>query len=853
VTDDAYRLPRCVLPSRYDVELAPELTESRFDGTVRIEIDVTTATDEIVMNAADLVVHETRLSQVLSSGTRDLDITGVRLDDALERLVIEVMLEPGTYVIHINFSGTLNDRLRGFYRSTYRNDDGELEVIATTQMQPADCRRAFPCFDEPDLKAVFGITLVVDPGLTAISNSAERSRTPRHGGLIAITFEDTIPMSSYLVAMVVGRLQVCDAVDVNGIPLRVVHVPGKANLVPFGLDAARSCLAWFQDYYGIPYPGQKIDLVALPDFAAGAMENLGCITFRESLLLVDPLTSTQIEQQNVVDVVAHELAHMWFGDLVTMRWWNGIWLNEAFATFMEIEACAAYRPDWERWTSFALERTAAFETDALASTRTVEYEVHSPADSEGMFDVLTYQKGGALLRMLQQYLGEDVFRDGVRRYLAQHSYGNTEADDLWAALGWASGAPVGTIMDSWIWQRGFPLVRVRQSGSALELSQERFAFSEDAVLDPTVWAVPVQVRQWVGGAIREDKVLLDGRSATVELLDRDATVVVNAGGHGFYRVAYDHQLRRRLDSTALSELSTIERYCLIDDAWAAVTAGHLEASEFLALAQGFAGERDQAVWQGLAMALRACGRLVDGDALDAFRSRVSTIARPALDDLGWSAQTGEGDLRRKLRGLLISVSAVLARDVDSVERSRELFHQMQHGTTIDADVAAAVTAVVGALGSEREYELFQDKFRDATTPQEQLRYLYGLAEFPEASLVRRTCEFAFSDEVKSQNAPFLLARCIANRDHGADAWSYVRERWNDANSRFPSNTIVRMIDPVKLLNQPHVAADVQAFFAEHPIPQSTTTLQQVLERQRVNVALRAREEHRLGAALIAAP
>ncbi|MEJ7719278.1 MAG: M1 family metallopeptidase [Ilumatobacteraceae bacterium] len=271
-------------------------------------------------------------------------------------------------------------------------------------------------------------------------------------------------MSTYLVAFVVGPLEVTDPVDVDGIPLRIVHVPGKAKLCEFGLDVGAFCLRWFQDYYGIPYPSDKIDLVGLPDFAAGAMENLGCITFRETVLLVDPATATQHEQEVVVDVVAHELAHMWFGDLVTMRWWNGIWLNEAFATFMELAACDAYRPDWHRWTTFGLERSLAFETDSLASTRPVEYEVKSPGDCEGMFDVLTYQKGGALLRMLEQYLGTEAFRAGVHRYLTAHAHGNTETGDLWDAIEEATSQPVRRLMDSWIWQRGYPLVSASLTG-----------------------------------------------------------------------------------------------------------------------------------------------------------------------------------------------------------------------------------------------------------------------------------------------------------------------------------------------------------------------------------------------------
>ncbi|MCU0260697.1 MAG: M1 family metallopeptidase, partial [Ilumatobacteraceae bacterium] len=405
-TIDPYRLPHDAVPRRYAVELVPDLDAATFDGSVSIDVDVATeGLTSLVLNAIELTIHSCEIDGVAASWT---------LDEPTERMTIvpATPLSAGAHRVAISFSGILNDKLRGFYRSTFRDADGVERVIATTQMQATDCRRAFPCWDEPEMKAVFGITLVIDPSLLAIANTGEIAREQR-GDRVAVTFADTMVMSTYLVAFVVGPLEATEPVDVRGTPIRVVHVPGKAHLAQYGLDTAVFSLQWFEDYYGIPYPSDKIDLVALPDFAAGAMENLGCITFRENLLLVDPATATQMEQQNVVDVVAHELAHMWFGDLVTMRWWNGIWLNEAFATFMELACCEAYRPEWQRWTSFGTERSVAFETDTLSSTRSVEFEVRSPKDAEGMFDVLTYQKGGALLRMLEQYLGPDRFRAGV--------------------------------------------------------------------------------------------------------------------------------------------------------------------------------------------------------------------------------------------------------------------------------------------------------------------------------------------------------------------------------------------------------------------------------------------------------
>ncbi|MFM7126162.1 MAG: M1 family metallopeptidase, partial [Actinomycetota bacterium] len=327
-------------------------------------------------------------------------------------------------------------------------------------------------------------------------------------------------MSTYLVAFVVGPLEATAPVDVDGVPLRIVHVPGKGHLTDFALDVGAKSLRWFVNYYGIPYPDAKIDMVALPDFAAGAMENVGCITYRESLLLVDPAASTQMEQQNVADVVSHELAHMWFGDLVTMKWWNGIWLNEAFATFMEVAAVDAYRPDWTRWTNYSVERTAAFETDSLVNTRSIEFAVRSPQDCEGMFDVLTYIKGGALLRMLEQYLGEDRFRAGIRHYLARHSYGNTETSDLWDAIEETvakdGGEPVRALMDSWIWQPGYPLVSASLEGDTLVLDQQRFAFHDVASdAPPQRWMIPIQIRN----AGQHSKHLLDGDSLRIPLTD----------------------------------------------------------------------------------------------------------------------------------------------------------------------------------------------------------------------------------------------------------------------------------------------------------------------------------------------
>jgi puromycin-sensitive aminopeptidase len=837
---DPYRLPEGIRPSRYDVLLRPSLADASFGGSVRIDLRVDDTTDELVLNADELTITSCEVDGAAATW---------RLEPETQRLFVTpaTAIAEGTSVLTIEFDGVLNDKLRGFYRSTYVDDDGVEQVIAATQMQATDCRRAFPCWDEPAFKAVFAVTLDVEEGLTAISNSPEVERTTEHGRHV-IRFADTMVMSSYLVAFVVGRLETTDAVDVDGTPLRLVHVPGKGHLTEFGLDVGAFCLRWFQNYYAIAYPGAKVDLVALPDFAAGAMENLGCITFRESLLLVDPATSTQSERQLVADVVAHELAHMWFGDLVTMRWWNGIWLNEAFATFMEVAACEDYRPDWDRWTAFGVERSVAFETDSLESTRSVEFEVRSPADADGMFDVLTYQKGGALLRMLEQYLGPERFRAGVSHYLKLHSYSNTETNDLWDAIEETSGEPVRRIMDSWIWQPGYPLVSALVVDGALELRQRRFRFDDSAGHHedgehgdaPQRWAIPVHVR--IGDD--ETTLLLDGDAVSIPLGSDDRTrpIVVNAGGHGFYRVAYSDDLRARLDATTIASLSTLERYNLVDDAWAATLAGRLSATELLAFLRAFESERDHAVWQAIATSLRGLGRLFDdGAARDDFQAHVRALATPALGALGEPA-AGEADLTSKLRGLLVGLVGVLGGDVGVQARCREWFDAASaDSTAVDPELTAAATSVVAATGDADMYRQMRDRFLTAPTPQEQLRHLYALAEFDDEALVLSTCEFAFSSSVRTQNAPFLLRAAIANRHHGPAAWAFVRDHWAEALERFPNNTIVRMVESIRLLSTPELVDDTTTFFAEHPIAQAAKTLDQLLERQQVNTRFRIRE------------
>ena len=833
---DRFRLPRTVVPSRYDITIRPDLEAVSFTGSETIAVEVHERLTEIVVNALDLSIDGGILRP---AGGEPIEITSVVFDRETQRatLTLASPAEPGAATLELRFAGILNDQLHGFYRSTYTDaETGDVHTVAATQFEAADARRAFPCWDEPDMKAVFGISLVVPEHLAAISNGPEVERTSDGDGWDLVRFADTMSMSTYLVAFVVGRLELTAPVEVDGIPIRVAHVPGKGHLASFAVDAAVFSMAFFREYYDLPYPDQKVDMVALPDFAQGAMENTGCITYRESLLLVDPTHATQPELENIADVVAHELAHQWFGNLVTMRWWNGIWLNEAFATFMALLTVDAFRPDWERWSSFARFNTAAKEVDALHSTRAIEYPVHSPDDTAGMFDVLTYQKGAATLRMLDRYLGAERMRDGIRLYLRRHAYANTETHDLWDSIEEASGEPVRRIMDQWIWQGGYPLVTAtpgEADDGSITLEQTRFL--ADGATDTTTWDVPLRVRELIG---QERSVLVPADGSTVDL-SPGAGVVVNAGASSFVRVRYDEELLGRLTSR-LDDVSTLERYGLVDDMWAAVTAGAAEASAFVRFASGFTEEDDLAVWQVILTALGWCDRFTEGETRERLRAFVRGLLAPAMDRFGWEARDGDSDLDKAVRGALLQGLGVLGADPNAEAAAREFEAEARAGKPVDPALAAAAVNVVAAGGDDGDYDRFWTAYQRAPTPQEQLRYLFALPAFRDPASFDRTLEATRSGEIRTQNAPFVLAFSTLNRDLGDRAWAFIQQHWDELSGAFPSSLTIRMVDGVRFLSRPDEVADAAAFFETHPIPQSAKSLQQMLERQRVAAALRER-------------
>ena len=658
-------------------------------------------------------------------------------------------------------------------------------------------------------------------------------------------------MSTYLVAFIVGPLEATEPVDVDGTPLRVAFVPGKAHMAPFALEIGAHSLRFFTDYFGIPYPGSKLDMIALPDFAFGAMENLGAVTFRETALLVDETTASRLERERVADVVAHELAHMWFGDLVTMKWWNGIWLNEAFATFMELLAVDAFRPDWDRWVSFGASRAGAMVIDGMRSTRPIEFPVVAPEEAEGMFDVLTYQKGAAVVRMLEQYLGTEPFTSGIRHYIEKHSYGNTETTDLWDAIEHASGEPVRSTMDSWIFQGGHPVLTVElgEDGSSVRLEQRRFRYLPSDDDGEIRWQVPVLVRASVGGKVTTSKVLLTEASQSIDLGGSPNWVVVNSGGSGFYRVRYSTDLLGRLTGDAFADLSAIERFNLVSDAWATVWSGLAPVEDFLALARLFEGETDPTVWSMVLAPFGLLERTLGRGHEAPLRAFVHALVSPAFDRLGWEPQPGEDEKTATLRGLLLGALGTTAGDQAVRTRAVELHTAyLEDRSSLSPDLVPAVVGIVADSGGEAEYQQFLERFRSPATPQEEVRYLMSLAGFRNEALVRRTLDLVLT-EVRSQNAAFLVNSLLANVDHGPLAWEWVKEHWDELQERLPDNAHARMVESVSTLSTPALGDDVRAFLSAHPVKAGQKTVDQTLERLAVNTAFRERNASGLADAL----
>ena len=845
-TTEAIVLPANVRPRHYQITLQPDLDKFTFDGLELIEIEIAETTSDIVLNADEMRVHTATL---VKDGNSQL-ATAITLDGERETVTLSFTnaIEPGAAQLDLRFTGALNDKLRGFYRSQYVNPEGETAYLATTQFEATDARRAFPCWDEPSCKATFQLTLNIPTQMVAVSNTPIIDTAGLDSGYKSIMFARTPVMSTYLMAFIIGDLTYIEQEAANNTRVGVWTTRGKEEQGRFALETSARMLSFFNDYFGIPYPLEKLDHIAIPDFAAGAMENWGCITYRETALLVDPDNSSAGTRQRVAEVLAHEMAHMWFGDLVTMEWWDDLWLNESFASWMGTKAVDWAFPEWQMWTQFVnMDTNRALSLDGLKNSHPIEQEVKDPAEISQLFDAISYSKGASVIRMLEQFLTPEVFQRGLHQYLNANQYANARTEHLWAALEEASQQPVTAIMGTWTGQMGYPVLRVEahESGDHLELalSQERFVYDNlmgETEPEQMVWQVPVGVAQSGNG---EGQILvMDSPQARLRL-DRpagaDGWFKVNPLQTGFFRVNYaEADWQRLIPAISALTLPATDRLGIQNDAYALSKAGLLPVTQFLALAEAYKNEDDASVWSDLASNLRDIELLVaDEPCHENFRSFARNLFGPAARRIGWEARDGEGHLDALLRSTVLSQAGGYG-DPEFLSQARERFDTyLKDGSTLHPDLRGLVFSLAAQGGDDTTYDALWELEKKADLQEEKIRLLLALARFSQPELLQETLRRAISDDVRSQDTISVITSVASNLRGRHLAWQFVKDNWDEFDRRYGDGGfgLMRLVSICSNFVDADKLAEVETFFQEHPAPAAERTIRQALERVRLNV------------------
>ena len=838
----AQRLPENVKTEGYELTFTPNLEKETFGGEELILVRIEKATKAITLNAAEIEFQE---ASVTAGGTKQK--AEVSLDAAKEMatLTIGKEISAGPAEIRIKYTGILNDKLRGFYLSETKK-----RRYAVTQFEATDARRAFPSFDEPAYKATFAISLVIDKGDTAISNGTILSDTPGPGeGKHTLKFSPTPKISTYLVAMMVGDF-VCREGSADNIPVRVCAVPEKAELTGFALEAAQDILRYYDKYYSVKYPFKKLDVIAFPDFAAGAMENVAAITYRETLLIIDDKTASVDAHQAVADVLAHEMAHQWFGDLVTMKWWDDIWLNEGFATWMAWKPVEAHKPEWHEEQQEIQQTGGALSNDAIASVRSIRANAETPGEIQALFDGVAYGKAASVLRMVEAYVGPDVFQKGVNAYLEKHAYGNATAEDFWNQLTATSGKPVDKIMKTFTEQSGAPYVTVKSACSGgktqVTLTQERY-FADAARMkegSKEIWQIPVSLR--AAGSKEVTQRLLTERKQTFELPGCAAWVYANASGRGYFRSGYDAATLGKMSDEIETSFSPEERIHFLGDVWAQQRIGRLGIGEYLATLGKMRSERSRAV---VAVMTGRLGEIHDqiasAEDRPKFEAWVRDFLNPIAAELGDKPVAGEPEERRGLRADVFAALAQVGRDPKLLAKSREVAEQyMQDANSVEPALAGNALAISALQGDADLYAKYLDRMKAAKAPEEYYAYLGALGAFSQPELVKRTFDFALGPDVKSQDL-FVVLGPIGNPPTQEMGWQLFKQN-------FPA--ILKKVDAANTVTLAAVAGffcdakerdDAQQFFAAQKLQGTERILRNAKDTVNACIELRGLQQGNL--------
>jgi aminopeptidase N len=812
----AQRLPDTAQPQHYTLKLTPDLKTATFAGEETIDLVLPQPASAITLNAAEI-----KFEQVTAEIAGKTETATVSLDPQKEQATLQFpqALAAGGVSIKIKYSGILNDELRGFYlsRTAKRN-------YAVTQFEPTDARRAFPSFDEPALKATFDITLVIAQGDTAISNTNIVSDTPGPmAGEHTVQFARTPRMSTYLVAFLVGDFQ-CLSGESDGVPIRACATPDRVQLGAFALAGAEYFLHYYDTYFGIKYPMPKLDMIALPDFEAGAMENFGAITYRETAMLVDPGTASVAAQKLVAIDVAHEMAHQWFGDMVTMNWWDNIWLNEGFATWMEHKPVTQWKPEWKIPEEVASDLNATLNLDAQKVTRAIRAKADTPGEINEMFDGISYGKAGAVLLMVENYLGEETFRKGVHAYLAAHMYSNATAEDFWNAQSEVSHAPVDKIMESLVAQPGEPLLRFGAvQGGKVEIAQSRFFLDPKVKPDAdSVWTLPVCMKNT---AAKPDCQILGGAAAT---LPAPETPVFygNAGGTGYFRSEYDRSDYERLAAQVETALNPVERINLVGNEWALTRAERATIADMLNLAGAVRDDNSAYLIRTVASSVATIDQQLAATPEEhrALAEWVRATFGPAFSR---SSNSGGADTpeAQERRAALFAMMGSIGGDPQVIQRARQIATESLKGSTsVDPTLAAAAFLVAAQTGDRAFFDQILQASERTSDPQLHSQALYALVLFRDPALVERALDYAVSGKVRNQDSARLIARELNDHYTQDVAWLYIQKNWPKVESQITITTGATLIGATGSFCSAERRDEVKAFFQEHPVPAAARAL-----------------------------
>ena len=849
----AYRLPTHARPERYDVEITASPSTDAFSGRVRVHLNLESSAASVEMHARDLELTEATFD---ANGSKQPAEVTLHADRQTVSFRPERPLQAGSAQLDVRFSGKLNPSMHGIYLAT----DGTHRAVCT-QCEATDARGIFPCFDEPSFKAAIGWTIRAPKDLVALSNGALEAYRDE-GDERVWSFEPTPKVSSYLAALSIGAFEGTEAKEINGVPLRVYAPQGKLDQTGYALDYTARLLPWYEAYFDCAYPFGKYDQIAVPGFDAGAMENVGLVLFRQNLLLMDAKSASWRQEKLIAKVIAHEFAHMWFGNLVTMKWWDDLWLNEAFAEWMAHKAVDALSADYHVWDDFQDDKNRALVDDALPTTHPIWSPVDTPEQAIEMFDVITYQKGCAVMRMLENFLGEEPFREGLRAYMKAFEYDNAAGADLWEKLEASSGQPVKKLVESWIKVPGFPIldcdIVIEDGRSALRVSQSRFfsSASAEAGRDAT-WTVPMVVRYADDGGVREHRFLLDQKTQTEPLpgTGKVRWCYPNANEIGFYRVRPQKTLAQQLLSDGLGQLTAVEQLGLLEDQWAAVRNASSTIDQFVDVLEamgrrngGTAPIDNHNLLRGVADRIGTIDLLLrDADA-DAerktFRAWARQMLAPPMAELGTEPKDGEPQNDVQRRATLLHAMGHIVEDPSTIAAAEAIAaRERDDPSSVDPNLAGTCLGIAARFGDEARHaqwvQTYEDRKRAGAPPQTTLRYLYTLGQFRPEALTERTLQLIDSGVIPQEAVGSLLGLLVSVRHAQNLAWKHMQSDWETLKKRVGDMGISRLVEAVGALRYEH-RSDVVSFFEANPPGGAERALARALTSMDEREELRAR-------------